>query len=173
MPLSRLMLCVAAAAGTIALAACGDEGSNELPSGEAGSLRSALSAVEQRVDSQDCTGATEQAAAFRNRVDALPQSVDSDLKRALASSADRLASLVADQCAVEQAPPAETPDVGTTSQDPTQGNDEDQGNQKEKDKKPKKPKPDEDPTQTQPDTGGAGQEVPPVGDQGGGTPPEE
>lgn len=173
MPLSRLMLCVAAAAGTIALAACGDEGSNELRSGEASSLRAALSDVAQRVESQDCTGASQQAAAFRDRVDELPQSVDSDLRRALASSADRLASLVADQCAAEPATTSPEPDVGTTSPDRGGGNDENQGDGQTKDTPPDEQNPNPDDTQTQPDSGGSGEEVPPVGDQGGGTSPEE
>jgi hypothetical protein len=167
----RLMLCGAVAAGAIVLGACGDESSNELRSGEAGSLRAALSEVEQRVGAQDCTGASQQAAAFRDRVDELPQRVDSDLRRALASSADRLATLVADQCAAE--PTVQEPDVGTTSPDQGQGNDENQGDGQTKDTPPDEENPNPDETQTQPDSGGSGEEVPPVGDQGGGTPPEE
>ena len=173
MPLSRLMLCVAAAAGTIFLAACGDEGSNELRSGDAGSLRAALNEVEQRVSSQDCAGASQQATAFRDRVAELPRSVDQDLRRALEASADRLVTLVDDQCVAEPAAPTETtPDVGTTSPDQGQGNDNNQGDGQTKDTPPSEENQNQDQTQTQPDSGGSGEEVPPVGDQGGGTPPE-
>ncbi|HZO60506.1 MAG TPA: hypothetical protein VFB51_12515 [Solirubrobacterales bacterium] len=174
MPL-RLMLCFAAIVPCAALlSACGDDSSDELRSREASSLRSTLSEVEQRVESQDCTGASAQAAAFRDLVDGLPQRVDSGLRRALASSADRLETLVADQCGPEPAAPADVPEVGTTGPDQSQGNEQDQPGQGKKDKKPKKEKPNQDqtPTQTQPDTGGTGEEVPGVGDQGGGASPE-
>jgi hypothetical protein len=99
--------------------------------------------------------------------------VDADLRRALALSADRLESLVADQCTAEPAAPTETPPVGTTSEDQAQGQDQNQAGNGKQDKKPKKekPNPDQTQTETQPDTGGAGEEVPGVGDQGGGTPP--
>ena len=103
-----------------------------------------------------------------------PQRVDSRLRRALVSSADRLESLVADQCAAEPAAPTDEPAVGTTSEDPAQGNEETQTGDGKKDKKPKKEKPQQDETQTptQPDTGGAGEEVPGVGGQGDDTSPE-
>ncbi len=164
--------------GAGVLAACGnDKGSAELRAGDAGSLRSALSEVERRVQDQDCTGASQQATAFREQVDGLPERVDAGLRQALVSSADRLEALVADQCAAEPAAPTEKPTVGTTSEDPTQGNEDNQTGQGKKDKPPKekKPKQDETPTQTQtqPDTGGAGEGVPGVGGQGDGTSPQE
>ena len=164
------MLCVVL--GALVLGACGDDGSGELRSRDAGSLRATLAEVEQRVEGQDCTGASEQAAAFREQVDGLPQGVDSDLKRALVSSADRLESLVADQCAAEPAAPADVPATGTTSEDPAQGDEQTQTDEGKKEKPPKKEKPKQDETQTQPDTGGAGEEVPGVGNQGDGTSPE-
>jgi hypothetical protein len=170
------MLCVAAlVSAAVVLGACGDDSSGELPSRDASTLRSTLSEVEQRVQASDCTGASQQAAAFRDQVDGLPERVGSDLRRALVSSADRLESLVADQCAPEPAAPSDVPAVGTTSEDSAQGNEENQSGEGKKDKKPKKEKPnkDETQTQTQPDTGGAGEEVPGVGNQGDGTSPGE
>ncbi len=169
----RLTLCLALVVGGAVLGACGDEESSELRSGDAGSLRSTLAEVEQRVDGQDCTGASQQAAAFRELVSGLPERVSTELKQALVSSADRLESLVADQCAAEPATPVDVPDVGTTSQDPAQGNDENQTDEGKKDKKPKQEKPNQDETQTQPETGGTGEEVPGVGNQGDGASPEE
>jgi hypothetical protein len=176
MPLFRLMFCVAAlVAGAAVLGACGDDSSGELRSRDASSLRSTLSEVEQRVQSSDCTGASQQAAAFRDQVEGLPKRVGSDLRRALVSSADRLESLVADQCAAEPAAPTDVPAVGTTSEDSAQGNEKNQTGEGKKDKKPKKEKPKQDETQTetQPDTGGTGEEVPGVGNQGDGTSPAE
>jgi hypothetical protein len=158
------------------LAACGDESSNELRSGEAETLRSTLSEVEQRVGSQDCAGAGEQVAVFRSEVEELPQRVDADLRQALRASADRLETLVADQCAAEPAAPTETtPEAGTTSPDTGQGNGQDQQGQGNEDQRPKDENPNQDQTQTetQPDTGGTGEEVPGVGNQGdGGASPE-
>jgi hypothetical protein len=165
------MLCVVL--GALVLGACGDDGSGELRSGDAGSLRSTLDEVEQRVEGQDCTGASQQAAAFREQVDGLPERVDSGLRRALVSSAERLETLVADQCAAEPAAPTDEPSVGTTSEDPAQGTEETQTGDDQQDKPSNEEKPQQDETQTQPDTGGAGEEVPGVGGQGDGTSPEE
>jgi hypothetical protein len=161
------MLCVAALLPVVVVfAACGDDGSSELRSRDASSLRSTLTEVEQRVESQDCTGASQQAAAFREQIAGLPSRVGSDLRQALVSSAERLESLVAAQCAAEPAAPTEGPAVGTTSEDPAQQNDETQTDEGKKEKKPKQEKPnqddspnqDETQTQTQPDTGGASPE---------------
>jgi hypothetical protein len=173
------MLCVAALLpGAALLGACGDDGGGaELRSSDANALRSTLDEVEQRVRSQDCTGAGQQAAAFRDAVDGLPQQVDADLRNALSASADRLESLVADQCTPQTTTPTTVPEVGTTSETPAPGNDQNQTDNGNKDKKPKKEKPKKDQTQTepqtQPDTGGAGGETPGAGDQGGGAPPGE
>ena len=176
MPSLRHICCLALVVAGAVLGACGDDGSSELRSGDASSLRSTLTAVEQRVEGQDCTGASEQAAAFREQVSGLSERVGTELRQALVSSADRLESLVADQCAAEPAAPVDVPtepDTGTTSEDPAQGNDENQTDEGKKDKKAKKEKPNQDGTQTQPETGGSGEQVPGVGNQGDDTSPEE
>ena len=170
----RSLACLAAVVSGVLLSACGDDGgSSELRSRDASSLRATLTDVEQRVADQDCAGATQEAAALRAQVDELPERVPSKLREALASSADRLESLVADQCSAAPVEPA--PEVGTTSEDPAQGTEDTQTDEGKKDKKPKKEKPNPDETQTQPppETGGAGEEVPGVGNQGDGTSPEE
>ena len=154
---------------------CGDDGSKrELRSTDAGSLRAALDEVEQRVEGSDCSGAGQQAASFRQRVEGLPARVDSKLREALVSSADRLESLVAEQCAAEPATPSNEPPVGTTSESPLEppGDEGDQPQDGKKDKPPKKEK-GQDETQPPPETGGAGEEVPGVGNEGGGAPPQE
>jgi hypothetical protein len=173
-PLPRVTLCVGLAlVAAAAVSACGDDGSAELRARDASALRAALDEVEQRVSGQDCAGASQQAAAFRERVGGLPQRVDADLRRALASSAERLETLVADQCTAAPAAPTETPPAGTTSPDQAEGQDGNQPGKDKEDKQPKqeKPNPDQTQTQTQPDTGGTGEEVPGVGNEGGGTPP--
>jgi hypothetical protein len=156
----------------VLLGACGDEGSKqELSSDRAAALRAALDAVEQRVETHDCTGAVEQVSSFRARVDGLPRRVDGDLRRALSASADRLQTLVADQCRPETPAPVAEPPVGTTTEDeaPPEGEQDQQG-KPEKDKKPKKEKPTPD---EQPDTGGAGEGDPSVDEQGGVPPGQE
>jgi len=156
----------------VLLGACGDEGSKrEISSDNAAALRAALDAVEQRVETHDCTGAVEQVSSFRARVDELPRRVDGDLRRALSASADRLETLVARQCRPETPAPVEQPPVGTTTEEeaPTEG-EQDQQDKPEKDKKPKKEKPNPD---EQPDTGGAGEEDPSLDEQGGVPPGQE
>lgn len=169
-------------AGLITAAAllwgCGNGGSkDELSSGTAGSLRSTLDEVRQRVDVRDCSGATQQAASFRAKVDALPDRVDAKLRSALSSSADRLETLVTSECTAAPAGTTDQPATGATSEGQVQEpqNQDNQGQDGKKDKKPKKEKaPKNDQTQTEPppDTGGAGEEVPGVGNQGDGASPE-
>lgn len=171
----RFRTLVAPAAALVAAAAlmgaCGDDGSKqELSSQTASSLRSTLDEVEQLVATRDCTGAAQEAAALRSEVEGLPESVDGDLRRALESSADRLESLVADQCTPASEAPVQAP-TGTTSQDGVQQpeGDQDQADKPKKDKKPKPEKPNQD--QTAPDTGGTGQEDPGLNQPDGGAVP--
>ena len=172
----RFRTTAAPAAALVAVAAllgaCGDEGSKqELSNQRAASLRSTLDEVEQLVATRDCTGAAQQAAALRSKVEGLPQRVDSDLRQALASSASRLESLVAARCRPETQTTPEAP-TGTTAADGVQQpeGDQNQKDKSQKDKKPKKEKPKQD-AQPPQDTGGAGQEDPGLNDQGGGTVP--
>ena len=172
----RFRSTVAPAAALVAVAAllgaCGDDGSKqELSSRTAASLRSTLDEVERMVDTGACTGAAEQASSLRSKVEALPDRVDRDLRRALESSAARLESLVAEQCTpATQAPAPEAPS-GTTSQDGVQEpqTNQDQSGKPKKDKQPKKEKPKQD--QSAPDTGGTGQEDQGLNQPGGGAVP--
>jgi len=172
----RFRTTAAPAAALVAVAAllgaCGDEGSKqELSNKTAASLRSTLDEVEQLVATRDCTGAAQQAAALRSKVDGLPQRVDGDLRQALASSASRLESLVAARCEPETQTTPEAP-AGTTSEDGVQQpqGDKNQKDKPKEDKKPKKEKPNKD-QQAPPDTGGTGQEDPNLDQQGGGAVP--
>jgi hypothetical protein len=154
------------------LPSCGEDSSNaELSRERAQNLRSTLDQVEDRIASSDCTGATQQAGTFKQEVTDLPARVDSDLRDALAGSASRLESLVAEQCREETAPAQDT----TTEPPPADENTGDQGATGEQGKKPKKPKKPKD-TEPPPDDGSAGQEgsTGVTGPDGGASiPPEE
>lgn len=173
---------MAAAAGlmlaAVAFGGCGNESSkDELSSGTASTLRATLDDVQQLVKVRDCGGASDVAASFREKVDSLPARVDAKLRRALSSSADRLATLVTNQCTAAPAGTTDQPATGATSEGQVQEpqNQDNQPQDGKKDKKPKKEKaPKNDQTQTEPppDTGGAGEGDPGVGNQGGGTSPE-
>ena len=145
------------------LGACGsnDSSKKELTSATASSLQSKLDQVQQSVDSQDCSGAAQEAAALRQQVQGLPSRVERKLRDALDSSARRLETLVADQCQADTTT-SEQPAVGTTSEStpqPENGKDQAPGHAKDKkDKKQKEPKPgkDEPPANTGGATGGSG-----------------
>ena len=145
------------AAAALALAvgfasSCGDDSKSGLSQQRASNLRSSLDQVETRVKDRDCTGASEQAATFRQQVDSLPSRVDRDLRDALERSATRLESLVADQCEPQSAPVEEP-----QTQEPAV-TDENSGNQQDKGKKDKKPKKQKGTTGQEGSTGVTGQE---------------
>jgi outer membrane biosynthesis protein TonB len=151
------------------LAACGDQKPDRkalLSSSSATELRSSLDGVEQMVDDGDCAGAGTATIALRDKVDALPSSVDTSLRTALSRSANRLQTLVEQRCEPAGATGTTTPST-TPPEGPTQP---EEGGPK-KPKKPKKQKkekvnkkkpeeqqnPGEDGTQTSPEdqSGGA------------------
>jgi hypothetical protein len=135
------------------LAACGDEKEDRsklLSAARASDLRSDLDAVEQMVDDGDCTGATNAALAFEQKVNALPRRLDASLRDSLASGAIRLQRLVEDQCE-----PAGTTGP-TVQQAPEESQEEGQGNKgkgkaKGKDKNQDEDQPDETTVPTVPD----------------------
>jgi hypothetical protein len=160
-------------AAAVLVGACGDEGSNELSSSTAASLRSSLDQVQERVDGSDCTGAAQEAAEFSRQVEELPQRVDRRLRDALASSASRLEMLVRDRCQPEPAAPADEPPTETVPEEQPPA-DEDQGTMGGEDQKPKKekkPKEGQGESSSGQGTGGSGEEVPPVDGDGGATTP--
>ena len=160
MPIAHSTLIAAALVpAVLLLGACGsnDSSKKELTSATASSLQSKLDQVQQSVDSQDCSGAAQQAAALRQEVEGLPSRVDGKLRDALDSSARRLETLVADQC--QAGTTTDQPAVGTTSESTAQPeNGKDQAPGQAKDKKQKEPKPgkDEPPADTGGATGGSG-----------------
>jgi hypothetical protein len=148
---SRVAL-VASIVLATSLTACGDgkeDRSKLLSATRASDLRSSLDAVEQMVDDGDCTGATNAALAFEQKVNALPTRLDASLRDSLASGAIRLQRLVEDQC--EPAGP-----TGPTVPAPEPSQEEDQGNKgkgkgRGKDKKKDEDQPDETTVPTVPD----------------------
>ena len=177
---SRLMLCVAGAASLAALP-CSE------PAGTTSSKRAALARRQlpardarrrssSASTSQDCTGASQQAAAFREQVDGLPAAG----RRQAARGARRRAPTGSRRWSRTSARPSRRhrptePAAGTTSEDPTRrGTRRTRRTTAKRTRSPRRRSRDQDQTQTQPppDTGGAGEEVPGVGDQGGGTSPE-
>jgi hypothetical protein len=118
----------------LALAACGDGGSQpELSSERASRLEATLDEIEQRVNEGDCEGAAAQAATLEQRAADLGERVDGDLRQALSSGSARLSSLVQSEC--EPAAVAE-PTV-TTPAEPEQPQGTTQENQPGKQKKEK------------------------------------
>jgi hypothetical protein len=159
-----LILALAALLGLAAntLAACGDGGSDEgnlLTPATASRLQSTLDDIEQTARRGDCETAGARADAFAQEVEALRGDVDSGLRRALVSGADRLQSLVSERCqpAVTTTPPAEQPPAETAPEE----DQEQQG--KDKEKPTKEPK-DED--EGEEDQGGQGDDQA-GGDEGG------
>lgn len=163
----------AAAAAVLAaclISACGEDSKGELSQRRASDLRSALSDVEARVQARDCTGAAQQASAFREQVGALPARVDRDLRDALDASASRLESLVSRECRPEPAAPVqEAPVQEPTTTDENTGDQQDQSKQDKKPKKEKKPKDDQPPPD---ESGGSGGSTGVTGPDEGTLPPE-
>lgn len=125
------------------LGACGgDDGKGRpLSASRASELRSTLAQIEQSVAAGDCDGASAQVQTLEQEADDLPAGVNSDLRSSLRSSAQRLGTLIEQDCGATGATgptePAGTT-TGTTAdgQGTTGGDDEPPGQQKEK--KPKK-----------------------------------
>jgi hypothetical protein len=95
-----LALAAALAIAGVALSACssGDDNDKLLSQQSASRLQGSLEGVQQRVDAGDCEGAATQAAALRQQVDGLPRRVSGKLRRALADGADRLQTLIGEDC---------------------------------------------------------------------------
>jgi hypothetical protein len=172
-PASRLRrqhgLLLALAAIIVLAAGCGgDSGSDRLLSKkQAADLRGTLDEVEQDVQNQNCTGAAQQAVALRGQIDSIRR-IDSDLRRALRSSARHLETVVTEKCSASE-PTTTAPETTTTTPAPDEGatgatgTEGDQGKQK-KPKKEKPPKGEKPPK----DKGPPHDEQNPPGNSGGG-----
>jgi hypothetical protein len=169
---SRALVVVLVAAAAI-VGACGnDSQGRRLSATRASELRSTLTQVEQSVASGNCNDAAAQAQTLEQEAADLPKGVNSDLRRALRSSAQRLKTLIEQDCGATgttgaTAATGPTTPSGTTTgttADGQAGNGKGQGGQKEKKPKKDKGKPDQVPPATppadqqpSPDSGGSGE----------------
>jgi hypothetical protein len=80
-------------------AGCGSSG-DSIPADQGDVLLTRLDEVENAIESGNCDGAQDSAQLFVSQVDQLPDSVDSDVKKALDAGSERLSQLAADpeQC---------------------------------------------------------------------------
>jgi outer membrane murein-binding lipoprotein Lpp len=162
----RPTLLLAAGAAAAILAGCGNDSGNGrlLTSSQAGDLKTTLSQIEANVAAKDCTTASDEVAAFEQRVDEIRR-LDSNLRSALRSSSRRLETLVDDNCQATAAPPSETttPDTGSTGSTGASG--ATGPNDKVKKEKPKKDNGKGNGNETPPGQNG---QPPPGQDNGGG-----
>jgi hypothetical protein len=101
-------------ATALLLFGCGDSKDRELLSQRSATrLEASLDRVSQLVRDGDCTSAASQAGALRAQVGALPPRTSSKLRDALATSAERLRSLVSQGCKPAQPTAAPEPTVTT------------------------------------------------------------
>ncbi len=169
---SPCAIVVALAVVTALVGGCGESDGDLLSQRRASELRDSLARVQQLVDSSDCVGAAEAAQELEREADGLPDGVDSKLREALLSGADRLSKLVEESCAEQGStgttgPTVPAADSQQQQSDESQGDeppgqqkkDEEKGNgkgkEKKKDKDPQEPVPSE-PDVVPPEEGGAG-----------------
>jgi hypothetical protein len=112
----RTILAAICAVSVLAIAGCGDDDAPEpsIAPGEAQALLSTLEEIEANLetDPPSCLVAADRIEGLQEEIDALPDSVDEDVKDSLQRGALNLGELVADP---EQCEPRET----TTTEEPT------------------------------------------------------
>ncbi|MEX2195122.1 MAG: hypothetical protein WD844_07530 [Thermoleophilaceae bacterium] len=101
----RIAATFAALALALATGCGGDEEGEPIPAGDARELITVLDLIEGNVESGACGGAESKVRRdLQPKVDALPDTVDADLRSALEDSADRLLELIEDQCGEDEEP---------------------------------------------------------------------
>lgn len=139
-----VLLCAAALA-PFALAACGDdeEDFDPIPARNAAALETQLDQVADRVDRGICGSARSQVDELRDKVAALPDGIDPDLREALDDGVDRLADLVEsdENCRPEE--DEDETDTQTTETEPPEEEPEEEEEVPEEEQPPPE-------TQTQP-----------------------
>ena len=140
-PHLSLTFVTALALAAAILGGCGGDSSGsgrKLSPATSASLEGTLDKLQADVSAGNCTDAAQEAATLRQQIDAVPRAGRA-LRRALASSAARLESLVADQCKpTSTTPPAES--QGSTGATGEKGTTGEQNGEGKKEKKPKQPK---------------------------------
>jgi hypothetical protein len=141
--LGTLLLVLAAA-----LAGCGGGGGDggSIPSADADRLVTQLDQVAERADNGSCNSARFQIGELEQKVGALPQSVDSDVRQELNEGLDNLRKLVDEECQERETPTTDTTETAPTTTETTPT--ETQPTETTEEKKPPKKK-DEDQTTTE------------------------
>lgn len=104
--------------GALLVAGCGsdEEEGEPIPAGDAQALLTQLDQTEQLVEDGTCRGARFQVTGNRqleDKVAALPDDVNADVRQALADGLDRLADLIDDECGQEEEPETDTTETET------------------------------------------------------------
>jgi hypothetical protein len=99
----------------LAMSACGgNDEEGTIPEDQGNQIVALLDQLDQRVDDGNCAGAQATAQEIVNRVEALPQAVDGELRETLVTASDNLVSQTRDpdQCQ-EAEDPLEEPSGAT------------------------------------------------------------
>lgn len=119
MPKIAFTLSVLLVAGSL-ISACGEDRSHLLPGENVREISANLDTVQELVDAGDCFAALKATAAVQDQAEALPQSVDPKLKRALIDGVVTLTIQVGKECqddptATTDEPEVVEPDLETTT----------------------------------------------------------
>lgn len=104
--------------GALLVAGCGsdEEEGEPIPAAQADALVTQLDQTEQLVEDGTCRGARFQVTGngqLEDKVAALPDDVNADVRQALADGLDRLADLIDDECGQEEEPETDTTETET------------------------------------------------------------
>jgi cell division septation protein DedD len=101
-----------------ALVACGGgSGADLIPAGKASRIEAQLDRIRAAVDAGSCTRLPDDVATLQQQVNALPSSVDPELRSRLQEGVDNLAQISVEEClarANEQTTPTQTTPTTTT-----------------------------------------------------------
>jgi hypothetical protein len=130
MPKPRAILAAFCVAVAFAAAGCGGDDAPDpsISKEDADSLLATLQEVEANVDEQSCLVAEDRAQRLQEEIDALPDSVDQDVRDSLQRGALNLGELIGEQCepreettvTEETTTQAPTTTEETTTQEPTE-----------------------------------------------------
>ena len=96
----------------MAVAGCGDEEGNQIPSDQSRALREALGDVKGALREPDCNALRDTLVpAVETQVQNLPDDIDEDVRQTLQNAIEELRSLVADECAEATEPEPTTPET--------------------------------------------------------------
>ncbi|MFL5826418.1 MAG: hypothetical protein ACJ76V_07830 [Thermoleophilaceae bacterium] len=114
----RLGLAAPFVAASLAFAGCGgngvDNAKHGIPKSDAHAILTQLDQINSQFDHGACNGASAKVGELEARVNGLPRSVDTNLRRELVNGVRRLAQLVSDQC--KRPTPTQTQTTTTPTQ---------------------------------------------------------